>query len=301
MKIPYFRRQSLTPLLLTLLALCQLQLPALASADPVEPVPPKTCGTGWKMDGKPLRYDRDSLSDRINGEAELYFTYGFERMIAARYTHNKNTAVGMDVEVYRMGSLLDAFGMYANYRQKDGRTLAVGVEANLSSAQLFFYQDRYFVHIQLTGTDAIDSATLSACAEKVVAHLPGDRTRPAELSAFDRPEIVTGSERYLPQSLLGYDFLNKGIMAEVTLAGKELQIFFLLGTTAESAARSFERYRSQLVQRKIESGAKNALFLEGIDPLYGPVVILNKGACLAGAVKISERQGLRSFLETLCK
>ena len=87
-----------------------------------ELLPPLSCGTGWKIEGKPAFYDRDTLSDRINGEAELYFPYGFDRMAAARYASEKLPGAGMDVEIYRMGSLLDAFGMYANYRQKEGRT-----------------------------------------------------------------------------------------------------------------------------------------------------------------------------------
>ena len=54
--------------------------------------------------------------------------------------------------------------------------------------------------------------------------MPGNRNRPPELAAFDRPEVVKGTERYLPQSLLGYDFLNKGIMTEALVEGTNLQI-----------------------------------------------------------------------------
>ena len=77
-------------------------------------------GTLAKLTGKPVYYDRDTLSDRIDGEAELYFPYGFDRMAAARYVSEKSPGTGVDVEIYRMGSLLDAFGIYANYRQNGG-------------------------------------------------------------------------------------------------------------------------------------------------------------------------------------
>ena len=271
-----------------------------AKVDMEELLPPVSCGDGWKMEGKPLFYDRDTLSERIDGEAELYFPYGFERMAAARYASGKNPAAGIDVEIFRMGSLLDAFGMYANYRQKEGSTLRVGADSNLSPSQLFLYQGRLFVHIQVTGADD-DSTALAECGRTVASRLPGAKKGPPELSALDRPEVVKGTERYLPQSLLGYDFLNKGIMADAKVAGTNLQVFLLLETTAESASAVFDRYRSQLAQGKVEPLGKDVALLEGIDPLYGPVMILRKGGYIAGALKFSGKTGIRALLESLCR
>jgi len=288
-------------LLPTLFLLLCHPLGARAAGDMEELLPPVACGAGWKVEGKPLFYDRDTLSDRIDGEAELYFPYGFERMAAARYVLEKRPEAGIDVEIYRMGSLLDAFGMYANYRQKEGSTIGVGAESNLSPYQLFLYQGRLFVHIQVTGTDDAGAAVLTECGRAVASRLPGAKDRPSELSALDRPEVVKGTERYLPQSLLGYDFLNKGIMADAVVGGANLQIFRLLGTTAESATVAFDHYRSQVAQGKVEPGGKDAALLEGKDPLYGPVMVLRKGGCLAGALKFGDKKGIRALLEEVCR
>lgn len=280
-----------------------LFIPAIADAEDVmtKLLPSASCGTGWKFDGKSASYDRDTLSDRINGEAELYFPYGFHRMAAARYVSDKNPAAGMDVEIYQMGSTLDAFGMYANYRQKEGRSASAGTDSNLSGSQLFFYQSRYFVHIQVTGSDAAPADVLAECAKTVASKLPGDKKKPSELLPLERSEAVKGTERYLPQNLLGYNFLNRGLMTDAVVEGGELQIFILLGTTAESATTAFERYRSQLTGAKIEPGGKSATFLEGDDPLYGPVILLKRGNCFAGALKFSAKKGIRTFLESLCR
>ena len=273
----------------------------LAAGTMEEFLPPLSCGAGWKIEGKPLVYDRDTLSDRINGEAELYMPYGFDRLAAGRYAAEKNPAAGMDVEIYRMGSPLDAFGMYANYRQKEGLPLAVAAESNLSGSQLFLYQGRHFVHIQVTGSGAADPDALAECGRTVASRLPGTRNRPPELALFDRPETVRGTERYLPQSLLGYDFLNRGIMTDAVVGGMDLQIFLLLDTTAESASAAFEGYRSQLARGKIEPVGNSAALLEGVDPLYGPVIVLRKGGCLAGALKFSGKNGIRALLESVCR
>ena len=291
---------SLSPLFPALLLLLLVPCSTPAAGDIEELLPPVSCGSGWRIEGKPIFYDRETLSDRIDGEAELYFPYGFDRMASARYAAEKSPGAGMDVEIYRMGSPLDAFGMYANYRQKEGRSLAVAAESNLSGSQLFLYQGRHFVHIQVTGSGAADPAALAECGKTVASRLPGNRNRPPQLAVFDRPETVRGTERYLPQSLLGYEFLNRGIMTDAVVVGMDLQIFLLLDTTAESAAAAFDGYRSQLAQGKVEPGGKGTAFLEGVDPLYGPVIVLRKGGCLAGALKFSGNKGIRALLESVC-
>ena len=290
--------RALAPALFLLLLLAPFN--SQAKGDMEELLPQVACGDGWKIEGKPLFYDRETLSERIDGEAELYFPYGFERLAAARYASGKNPAAGIDVEIFRMGSLLDAFGMYANYRQKEGSAIAVGADSNLSPSQLFLYQERFFVHIQVTGADD-DPAALAECGRTVASRLPGARNLPTELSALNRPEVVKGTERYLPQSLLGYDFLNKGIMADAVAGGANLQVFILLGTTTESAKAAFDRYRSQLTQGKVEPMGKDVAFLEGVDPLYGQVMVMRKGGCLAGALKFSGKEGVRGLLEGLCR
>lgn len=301
MSMKSFMAFSLRPLLPALLLLFTVPFSTQAAGDMEELLPPVSCGSGWRIEGKALFYDRDTLSDRINGEAELYFPYGFDRMAAARYAAEKSPGAGMDVEIYRMGSPLDAFGMYANYRQKEGRPLSVAAESNLSGSQLFLYHGRHFVHIQTTGSEADDPDAVAECARTVASRMPGTRDRPPELAVFDRPETVKGTERYLPQSLLGYDFLNRGILTDAVVEGMPLQIFLLLDTTAESATAAFDGYRLQLAQGKVEPGGKSAAFLEGVDPLYGPVIILKKGGCLAGALKFSGKKGIRALLESVCR
>lgn len=264
-------------------------------------IPASYCGSGWKRDGKIIFYDRDTLSDRINGEAELYIPYGFDRMVAARYSSEKTPATGIDVEIYRMASQLDSFGIYSNYRQKDGQRISSGAESNLSGSQLFLYQGRYFIHIQITGGDSSNSDALTECAKQVASSLPGERNRPSELLAFNLPEVVKGTERYLPQSLLGYDFLNRGIMAEAIIGGTSFQVFRLFGTDTRSVSATFDRFKSQLAKVKIDAEGKDTAVLEGVDPLYGAVIVLKKADCLAGALRFADKKMVRNALESVCR
>src|ERR1035438_3684104 len=131
---------------ISLLVVCLLtsSSPAFAAEVALEkllPVP--ACAENWLMDGKAALYDRDNLFERINGESELYFPYGFELLASARYADKKNPNSALEADIYRMGSLLDAFGMYANYRRKDDPDAGIGAEGSVSASQLFFYQGRF--------------------------------------------------------------------------------------------------------------------------------------------------------------
>ncbi len=263
-------------------------------------LPAPACTDGWIMDGKVTLYDKDSLFDRINGESELYFPYGFEKLAYARYESRKDRSIALDADVYAMGSLLDAFGMFANYRRKDSTAAEIGVEGTISSSQMLFYQDRYLVRLQVTGATTIDQNVLLACGNAIAQNLPPCMARPRELGAFMVPAMVKKSERYIASSLLGYEFFRRGLIADAVLGKDEAQVFLVLETTAEAARAAFDRYHAYL-----KTGASNVrvtessgrISLEAVDPLYGAVVVQQSGRFLAGAVRIKDRAAAKQLVE----
>ncbi len=276
-------------------------VPAVAAEPPVaKALPTSSCADGWIMDGKVTLYDKDSLFDRINGESELYFPYGFEKLAYARYESRKDRSIALDADVYTMGSLLDAFGMFANYRRKDSTAAAIGVEGTISSSQMLFYQDRYLVRLQVTGATTIDKDVLLACGRAIAQNLPRNTGRPRELDAFLVPAVVKKSERYIAQSLLGYEFFRRGLIADAVLGNDEAQVFLVLETTSEAARVAFDRYHAYLKTggsgiRVAESSGR--ISLEANDPLYGAVIVQQSGRFLAGAVRIKDRPAAKQLVE----
>jgi hypothetical protein len=295
-----------TPLLISCIAFIIVNLlwapqtsqSAEQSMDKLLPAP--ACADGWVMDGKVTLYDKDSLFDRINGESELYFPYGFERLAYARYESRKDSKIALDADVYAMGSLLDAFGMFANYRRKNSIAVAIGVEGTISSSQMLFYQDRYLVRLQVTGTTTIGQDVLLACGKAIAQNLPQSMESPKELDAFLVQAVVKKSERYIASSLLGYEFFRRGLIADAVLGKDEVQVFVVLETTAESARAAFDRYQAYLKTggsgvRVAESTSR--MSMEAIDPLYGAVVVQQAGRFLAGAVRIKDRPAATQLVE----
>ncbi|NTW58201.1 MAG: hypothetical protein HGA43_03435 [Nitrospirae bacterium] len=263
-------------------------------------LPAPACADGWVMDGKVTLYDTDSLFDRINGESELYFPYGFEKLAYTRYESRKDPRIALDADVYAMGSLLDAFGMFANYRRRDSTAATIGAEGTISSSQMIFYQDRYLVRLQVTGAAAIDQDVLLACGKAISQNLPLNTKRPKELDAFLVPAIVKKSERYIASSLLGYEFFRRGLIADAVLGKDEVQVFLVLEKSPDAARGAFDRYQAYLKTdgssvRVTESPGR--MSLEAVDPLYGAVVIQQSGRYVAGAARVKDRPAAKQLVE----
>ncbi|MCK9418744.1 MAG: hypothetical protein M0R70_05110 [Nitrospirae bacterium] len=267
-------------------------------------LPAVACAEGWTMDGKVTLFDKNTLFDRINGESELYFPYGFEKLAYARYENKQDPKIAVDADVYKMGSLLDAFGMFANYRRKDDADIAVGVQGTISSSQVFFYQDRYFVRLQVTGATSIAQEVFLACAKAISQNLPKSADRPEELDAFAVPAVVKRSERYVAQSLLGYDFFRRGLIADALLNNEQVQVFVVTEQSGDAARKTFDQYRSYLKTSgsdALVTDGKGRTSLEAIDPLYGKVFVEQAGRFVIGAVRIKDGPAAKQLVEQLRK
>jgi hypothetical protein len=279
----------------TLIALClsafAAAVPAAyAAGDSLDRVLPAAFAEHWTIREKTALFDSDTLFERINGEAELFFPYGFEQLAAAEYETPEYPDVLIAAEVYRMGSPLDAFGIYANYRKPTSTAASIGVEGFVSATQLMFHQDRCFVRIQVAGATALNQEIVLACGRAVAERLPRGGERPKEIEILQIPSVVKRTERYVARSLLGYAFFRRGLIADAMHGGERLQVFLVPEDSPEKARETLDRYRSYLRAEGRESAAgppgRNAL--SAVDPLYGNVFVEQAGSHLIGAVRAKE-------------
>jgi hypothetical protein len=278
--------------------------PVFAAGDSIKnTLPAPGFAPDWLMKEQVTLYNSDNLFDHINGEAELYFPYGFNMLATAAYLNIKNPDVWIVADVYRMGSLLDAFGIYSNYRKADATGVVIGAEGFVSSSQLMFYQDRYFVRIQVTGATNLEKDLFVACGRAISRNLPPNAGRPRELEVFaGTPGVVTNSERYLAQSLLGYAFFRRGMIADAMLGGERVQVFVVLENSPDEARKAFENYRAYLKAEGREinmTGTTDRITLTAVDPLYRGVYMEQSGPYLIGAIRMKEASSAKPIVEQL--
>ena len=165
-------------------------LPAAAAEKAAGALLPAKFAPGWSMEGKPATYTPATLYKYIDGEAEMYMPYGFSEAATVRYAKASVKGYGIVATIFRMGSLLDAFGIYGSYRSPGAKLVPIGAEGFADESQLMFYQDRYFVRIEVSGASTGDAAVFRSCAETISKGLPDGREKPKELELLKVPGAI---------------------------------------------------------------------------------------------------------------
>jgi hypothetical protein len=253
-------------------------------------------------EGKIAAYTSEDLYKYINGEAELYIPYGFERAETVLYADPVHKGAGLVANVFRMGSLLDAFGIYSNYRTGGMEPAKTGADGFVEESQLMFYQGRHFVQVVASGNADLPTAALLACAAGLSRHLPGGTERPGELDLLKVPGALAGTERYHAQGLLGYGFLGSGLTAEAASDKGRAKLFVMLGRSADSITAAIEAYVRQLKESKASfrlDGEHGARQLAAYDPLYKGVLLQQSGPFAAGIAGLVSPEDGKALLEQL--
>jgi len=101
---------------------------------------------GWTFSGYQGRYNTENLHDYINGGAERYLGYGFRELLMKEYLGGPGGASRIIVELYRMDSPANAYGIFSSDRAGENPG-SVGHDACLGEHLLQFYQGEFFVRV----------------------------------------------------------------------------------------------------------------------------------------------------------
>jgi hypothetical protein len=136
-------RPSAAGFLLILFSICLMGMTAMP--DDINAFYELLPGTidGWAKAASPDLYTPKTLSNYIDGGAELFLSYGFQGALSLKYLDAAENEIGIDV--FDMGSGPDAFGVFAHSRETiDDR---VGQGCEYAAGLLTFWKGRYYVSI----------------------------------------------------------------------------------------------------------------------------------------------------------
>lgn len=276
--------------------------PETAQAAPpsVESVlPAPTFADGWTA-LETAAYDADALFEYINGEADLYYPYGFRKAASALYvTEDETSATSIDAGVFHMGSPLDAFGIYSNYRGGRGDQIDIGADARISDQQLVFYQDAYFVRITIVGRHDDPRSALTACGTAIAERLP-ESAPPGELALIDSEGVDPDTAVYIAQSLLGYAFFPRGLLANADEdCGARARVFIVLAADDAEAEGCLAAYLAYLDERDATHEAADDGTVLAQDPLHGSTLIRCRGPYVYGATGLDAPDAAAQLLDAL--
>lgn len=263
-----------------------------ASGLPVEKLlPTPGFAEGWVIKEKIDIYTEKDLYKYINGEAELYYPYGFKTLATAVYARADNPELGIVADIYEMGSSIDAFGIYSRYRDPDEESVPIGTEGFVNESQLLFAKNRYYVRLSPSGTVTMEKSIFLTCAQSIAKNIPDDPSLRKVLDVIRIPEIVPKTETYIAQGILGYAFFKKGLVADARLDGNTIRIFLVFEDSSQSSDRVFNEYKAYLEKSRADfsvSTDSNTPTIVARDPLYKGLVLVRAGSFLIGAARLTD-------------
>ncbi len=198
-------------------------LPATSSL-----LPPASAVSGWQMREAPRTYNTENLYEYIDGNMDLFMAYGFLDLAVGDYTpivgqeHAPAPHPGwISVDIYNMGTPLQAFGIFGAEKPTDTGTgteddsepvpVRGGAQGYRTGGTIVFWKGQYCVKVSLI--EGEDSAAAMKLAEATAASIGGDAAMPAELARLPVESRIAGSERYVKKNGLGHRFLLEMVSA----------------------------------------------------------------------------------------
>ena len=251
-------------------------------------LPMKSLPKGWARVEGPQIFTKKTLFEHIDGEAELFLKYGFQNSVFAVYQNKEDRQNQIELDVYDLGNVLQAFGIFSRFRNED-RPGGFGLDSFLDEHSAFFYQGRYFVMLHAPEPNR---ETLRQFSELISSKISDPSPPPREIRYFPRGGLNPGLIQYFPEGLLGYRFLKRGFQAtyveKVEDRSKEVKLFLAIFKNPQEASSALKVYREELSKKgkalsggSIELGARA---LKGEDPYRGKVMVVQKGFYLLGVV-----------------
>lgn len=283
--------------LLAALALLQLLAGSAlaAAADPAAALPAAAALPPLVREASIERHTAETLWERIDGEAELYKSYGLAASAHALYEDPAQPDRRVDLSVFALADPLGAFGLFAAFRPPECDAVQpLGNGGCVGDYQGFFWHGDLFVLADAAGPAASRPADLRRALETAAALLGPPPPRPEDLRAFSR-FADTRTIRYQPQHLLGRAALPPGL--EGTAGGTPVFVSTTEGTS-ESVAAALAAY-ARVLEGSVRSERNGVPVLSGRDPALGPVTVVGGRHGISGARSAPDASGVRQLLEAL--
>lgn len=232
---------------------------------------PDSIGDYMRSDSARI-YAGNELYNLVDGGADLFKEYGFDRVVVQRYsdTHENN----IDLELYEMRDSTSAYGIFSIITFTTGRRIAdFPCEAYAGDGFLLFRKGKYYGSLMASQTS--DSCAISKAAETIAGRIRGSG-RPYLVSIFDKLRLSNYKGFKVAYLKGGLGLSNLGVLSSASgfnfkegacIVANDVKCFiFLCGSEGECV----ERYSSLLNRlgdvhewNQVRSGRDSGLYERG--------------------------------------
>ncbi len=207
-------------------------------------------GGGWQWDRRPERHDSRTLYRYMDGAAELYLAYGFRGLTVRRFV--KPGAPSITVELYRLASPADAYGVFTFERQD--APAGIGQGSEFGGGMLRFWKGSHLVSIYADGEGGGVESALLALGRAVADAIPETGPEPELIRSLPGREfgLREGSLRFLRshillnqrffiahRNILNLDGTAEAVLAQYLRGGEKLHLLLVRYPDPQAAAAAY--------------------------------------------------------------
>ena len=208
---------------------------------------------GWKWDEKEMEYNSKSLFDYMDGAAELYLVYGFQRLTVRKF--EKPSQPPITLELYEMASSEDAYGLFSFDRQDEAAGIGQGSE--FGGGLLRFWKGKYFVSVYADGEGAeVESDILAmgrATAEliqetgpepKLIDFIPGKDLGLVDRSVrYLKSHVLLNQRLFIAhQNILNLNRRTEAVLAQYTREKEKTHLLLIRYPSAKEARDAYQSF-----------------------------------------------------------
>jgi hypothetical protein len=229
-------------------------------------------------------YGPDTLSDKIDGKAELYLSAGFKEMSCRSFTLDNPKGAHLEVFVYDMGTPKNAYAVFSSQRRSGSTPISLTTNAYTTANALFFTRGKYYVEMVADRAMEGLSKTLEAYTTPLLAKLPSEGEMKNEATLLPPEGLAQDSVRLNAADAFGLQGFDNVYSGEYSLKDGKATAFFAERQTPEQAQADAKKYVEFLTAngyKKIQPQGRSApATLLSLEDSYEAVLV--QGQAVAG-------------------
>lgn len=247
-------RRMFALLLLLALPLLLVAQEEEESGRPAKPIPAEEKARLGKLLPEPrqvnataeeAQFYASDLYRYIDGGAEAYHMYNLVAMVHRQY---KPKDAEVTVDIYDLGSALNAYGIYTAERSPESRFITIGAEGYIDQNILNFLQGNYYVKLSAFSDTQKLEPVMRAFAEDISRRIGSGKRLPALLSLLPAKNLVAHSEKYMTKAPLGHEFLGPALSAAYSFEGKPSTLLISTAAGTGESKQKFESLKNHFIK-----------------------------------------------------
>ena len=187
------------------------------------------------MSGAAEIFSPDTLWEKINGQAEFYLSAGFVSLTSQLYGGVEHVDSMIEVSIFHMGSLLNAFSVFSLQRRDNAQVIDVTAFAYQTENTVYLVHGPYYVEILWIQPLDGDISFLKSLAEQFVRDTPVKERELPQLARFPLENLVRGSTSMISKDAFGLNSLDNVFTAEYKVDEDRATAYFSKRKTDQDA------------------------------------------------------------------